>query len=109
MKQFNKLKNSKLINESFGIRKYVKDLTVVEARTMFKHRTSMTRYTKFNYKNDPIYAKQLWKCESCDNISSESHILWCSGFQHLREGKDLKCDKDLAKYLVEVVKIRSKK
>lgn len=63
----------------------------------------------FLYKNDPMYAKQLWKCESCNNISSESHILWCSGFQHLREGKDLKCDRDLAKYLVEVVKIRSEK
>ena len=86
----------------------LKKLTVNEARALFKHRTNMTRYTKFNYKNNPQYAKQLWKCENCENISTESHILWCSGFQHLREGKDLKSDKDLAKYLQAVVKIRSR-
>ena len=97
------------MQENFGIKEYMKKLTVVEARSLFKHRTSMTRYAKFNYKNDPIYAKQLWKCESCSNISTESHVLWCSGFQYLREGKNLKCDRDLAKYLIEVLKIRSQK
>ena len=108
MKQYKKLKSSKLMDEKFGMKDYVKKLTVHEARALFKNRTSMTQYTKINYKNNPLYAKQLWKCENCENISSESHILWCSGFQHLWEGKDLKCDKDLAKYLLEVVKIRSK-
>ena len=108
MNDYKKLKNSKLIGEKFETKDYIKDLTVEEARAAFKHRTSMTRYTKFNYKNDPLYSRQLWKCESCDNISTESHILWCSGFKHLREGLDLKSDKDLAKYLLDVVNIRSK-
>ena len=108
MNGYKKLKNSKLISEKFETKEYVKNLTVEEARAVFKHRTSMTRYTKFNYKNDSLYARQLWKCESCDNISTESHILWCSGFKHLREGLDLKSDKDLANYLLEVVNIRSK-
>ena len=49
MMEYKKLKNSKLVNENFGIKDYVKNLTVEEARTVFKHRTSMTRYTKFNY------------------------------------------------------------
>ena len=102
------MKNSKLVNENFGIKDYIKKLTVEEARTVFKHRTSMTRYTKFNYKNNQQYARQLWQCESCSNISTESHILWCQGFKQLREGKDLNSDKDLANYLLEVVKIRSK-
>ena len=107
MMEYKKLKKSKLVNENFGIKDYVKNLTVEEARTVFKHRTSMTRYTKFNYKNNQQYANQLWKCESCDNVSTESHILWCDGFKKLREGKDLKSDKDLANYLLKVVKIRS--
>ena len=67
----------------------------------------MTRYVKFNYKSSKQYANQLWKCENCDNISTESHMLWCNNFKHLREGKNLKSDKDLANYLRDVVRIRS--
>ena len=70
MKKYQKLKTSELIDENFETKPYIKKLTVNEARALFKHRTKMTRFTKFNYKNNAQYANQLWKCENCDNISS---------------------------------------
>ena len=103
-----KLKNSKLINENFGMKNYIKNLKVEESRTMFKHRCKMTRYVKMNYKNEPRYSKSLWKCENCENIDSESHILWCESYKDIRSGKNLENDKDLCDYIQKVMKIRKK-
>ena len=69
----------------------------------------MTQYSKFNFKNDPQYRQDLWKCSSCrTNIDTQSHILWCDSYKKLREGKDLNSNKDLANYIIEVLKIREK-
>ena len=108
MQTFKKLKQSELINEKFGMRKYVKELNVNEARTLFKHRCKMTRYVKMNYKNEPKYLKSLWKCQNCSNMDSESHILWCKEYSNLREDKNLQNIKDLSQYIQKVVKLREK-
>ena len=63
MKKSNKLKNDPMVNEEFGMKPYIKNLTAHEARIFFKHRSKMTRYIKMNYKGDPVYEKQLWKCD----------------------------------------------
>ena len=68
----------------------------------------MTRYIQMNYKNDPKYIKNLWKCRYCGRIDSESHILYCEHFKELRVGKDLDTDKDLANYLNKANQIRKK-
>ena len=68
----------------------------------------MSRFVKMNYKGDKKYEKQLWKCDECKLMDSESHILWCSAYQHLRTNKSLNNDKDLCQYLNEVLKIREK-
>ena len=108
MKKFKKLKKSVLIEESSGMKDYIKKLSVKEARTIFKHRCYMTRYIKMNYKGNPLYEKQLWKCNKCQKIDSEEHILWCDGYKELREGKNLDNDKDLCKYLQKIQKIRER-
>ena len=41
-------------------------------------------------------------------IETNSHVLWCPAYQNLREGKSLESDKDLAQYLMNVLKIREK-
>ena len=95
--------------ENFQQKRYFKDLNLDEARAIFKHRSKMTQYTKWNFKNDPQYRNVLWKCSSCKtNIDTQSHLLWCESYKKLRENKDLKSDKDLATYLMEVFKIRTK-
>ena len=90
------------------MRGYLKELNVSESRTFFKHRTRMTRYAKTNFKNDPHYAKSLWKCDNCPNIDSEQHILWCKEYEDLRLDKDLSNNKELCQYLKEALKLRAK-
>ena len=96
-----------MINESFGLQNYIKELSLHEARIMFKHRCYMTQFVKMNYKNEKKYSKQLWKC-TCGKMDSESHLMWCKNYQHLRENKDLSVDKDLCQYLHEIFLLRTK-
>ena len=44
-----KLKTSALVNESFGLKNYIKELSLHEARIYFKHRSKMTQFVKMNY------------------------------------------------------------
>ena len=69
----------------------------------------MSQYIKRNYQNDRGYTRDQWKCDSCRTmIDTQSHVLWCHEYKNLRMEKDLKNDKDLVKYIQEVLKIRSK-
>ena len=69
----------------------------------------MTRYVKMNYKGNPQYEKQLWKCNKCSKIDSEEHILWCESYKELRKGRNLQNNKDLCQYLQQVIKKRMKR
>ena len=63
----------------------------------------------FNYKSDKQYAKELWKCDSCQtSIESQNHVLWCPAYAELRIGKDIKSDLDLIQYMKQVLMIREK-
>ena len=109
MLKYEKLRKSELINEEFGTKLYVKTLSVADARIIFKKRVSMTQCVKMNYMSDLRYLKSMWLCDSCQSsIDSMDHVLWCGSYRELREGKNLKNDKDLAIYLLAVFKIRSK-
>ena len=69
----------------------------------------MTRYVKLNYMNDVKNMKDLWQCDSCQTkIDSMKHVLWCPSYHALRKDRNLDDDQDLAKYLHEVMMIRSK-
>ena len=52
MTMLEKLRNSELFEEEFGIKPYVKNLTVIEARNIFKKRSSMMENVKMNYMSD---------------------------------------------------------
>ena len=109
---FEMIKSEKVkeyISETFERKSYFKDLNLIEARAIFKKRAKMTQYVKMNYPSDPVFRKELWQCSGCSTkMDTMSHVLWCSGYSNLRENLDLDSDKDLAKYLLEVEKIRSK-
>ena len=65
MNNYKKLKNRQIIEDKYGIKNYVEELSLYETRTIFKHRASMTQFVKMNYKGTKSYEKQGWKCEEC--------------------------------------------
>ena len=104
-----KLKKSELAQEKFGTKPYIKDLTVHDARAIFKKRSSMMQYVKMNYMSDVRNVRTAWLCDSCQtSVDSMGHVLWCPSYKELRTEKNLDSDKDLANYLHDVFKIRSK-
>ena len=107
--KYKKLEKSVLANEEFGRKEYIKKLSLQQARTKFKFRSSMTQFVKINQKNNKEYAEALWRCEECGLQDTNAHLLWCSGYKALREGKDLGCDKQLCNYLQSIFKSRSEK
>ena len=106
--QYSKLRNKGLENEELDIKSYVKNMKLRDARTYFRIRGNMIK-VKMNMKNDKKIANELWRCDECQSMDSQAHIIWCPVFAPLREGKDLQNDSDLVHYYQQVVKIRDDK
>ena len=95
-------------NEEFETKMYIREMKMEDARIKFKLRTKMIN-AKFNYKNDPMNAQTLWRCDSCQSaIDTQNHILWCPAYSDLRDGKDINNDTDIIEYFKKVMKIRDK-
>ena len=109
MKQMMKksIKCYEIKKESFGLKPYFRELNVTQIRTKFRAKAKMIQ-VKFNFKNDGKNSTENWVCDSCERsaIESQSHIMWCEAYAHLRIGKDISCDKDLIQYLNNVMNIR---
>ena len=89
------------------LKSYIQELTMKEARLKFKVRTKMFP-CKFNFQNDPVNIKKIWKCDDCNNVDTQAHILWCPAYKNLREGKSVDNDKDLIEYFQKVYSLRTK-
>ena len=107
-RRYEKLDHETLKNEKYEIKDYVRNLTLHDGRLRFQIRSKMVRSVKFNYTSDPKYSSQLWLCTHCDKMDSQSHIIKCESYKHLREGKSLENDKDLVDYFREVISLREK-
>ena len=109
MLKLEKLKNGELVNEKCERKEYIKNLSVNDARHIFKKKTCMTRFVKMNYMSDVQNMKDVWQCDSCQTcIDSMNHVMWCPSYSELRKDKNLDDDLDLARYLHDVMLIRSK-
>ena len=106
IKPYKKMKRIKVEEENFEPKDYLMNLSLCKARTLFKHKYSMTENVKMNFKNDKTFSNSLWKCSECQNQDSEIHLLWCPGYVDYREGLDLKNDSDLCTYLQKIFKQR---
>lgn len=105
IKSSSKLKDGPMVGESFGQKNYLSEMSMHDARTLFRIR-SKTNNIRMNQQNNKENARNLWKCRECGNIDTQSHILWCPYFANLREGKSINDDADLVSYFTEVFKIR---
>ena len=61
--QYKKIMNKIADDEKFGCKEYIANLPLSQARTLFEHKYSMSKYVKMNYKGDPAFEKSLWKCQ----------------------------------------------
>ena len=106
IRKYEKMENS--WNEPYQRKDYFSSMTVDEIRIKFRFNTRMID-SKFNFKNKNNYRTEMFQCDSCiKSIESQTHLLWCPAYENLREGKSLNSDKDLVKYIQEVLIIRDK-
>ena len=94
--------------EEFGRKPYLSNLDIHSARMKFGLQTKMVKSIKLNYKNDPANKKKMWKCDDCQSIDSQEHILWCPAYSLLRHEKNLEDDRDLTRYFLQVLRFRDK-
>ena len=83
----------------------MKSMKLRDARTLFRMRSGMIN-AKMNMKSNTSYSMDLWRCDDCRSMDSQSHIIWCPAYAELREGKNLDCDLDLVAYYQQVMKLR---
>ena len=102
---FSKLTDKGFEKENLQLKNYIQEMSLRQARTNFRIRSNMIR-TKMNMKSSPKFASDLWKCDDCLSLDSQSHIMWCPAYAPLREGKSLKSDTDLVEYFQAVIKLR---
>ena len=76
-----------------------------DARTLFRMRSGMIN-AKMTMKSKTKYSMDLWRCDDCRSMDSQSHIIWCPAYAGLREGTNLDCDLVLVAYYQHVMKLR---
>ena len=106
--KYKKLDHKEMKKETCKTKEYMKSLNLPDARLKFSLRARMTRTVQMNYKGDPKFKKNNWKCHDCCIVDTQEHILRCPSYQSLRTGKNLRKDKDLVDYFRKVIKIREK-
>ena len=87
--KYSKLRNSKLMSEEFAMKDYIKTMNLTDARTNFRIRCSLLNQVKMNQRSQPTYADQLWACNKCGCVYTQSNIMRCPIYATLREGLDV--------------------
>ena len=103
--RYRKLEDDPILEENFCKKTYLESLNLIDSRLMYRIR-SKTTGAKMNMKSSEKFSKELWKCEDCGNIDSQSHILWCPAYSPQREGKNISDEKDIVEYFREVFQFR---
>ena len=93
--KYKKLNYDTLKNEKFEMKEYLEELRLSDARLKFRIRSKMVETIAMNFSSDPIHVNRLWQCTHCDRIDSQSHVLVCEGYKHLRKEKNFGSDCDL--------------
>jgi hypothetical protein len=103
---YKKMADLGIEEDKFECKDYLSTLPLSKARTLFNHKYKMTENVQMNYKNDSTFANDLWKCSKCLNQDTEAHLLWCPGYQDMRQGLDLADNHDLCSYLQKIFILR---
>ena len=94
------------MNEECGLKDYVKNMNILDARTFFASQAKMIRTVQMNFKQ--LNAGSHYKC-TCKEEDNHEHLTSCDSYNHLREGLDLEGrDLDLVRHYQLVIKEREK-
>ena len=86
---------------------YFFKLSLHDVRNILKFRMEMYN-SKIDFKQNAEFKKENYLCDSCETQTDENtHVLFCSSYQKLREGLDINNDSHLAWYLQQVLEIRT--
>ena len=70
----------------------------------------MVQSVKMNFPSDPQFKREMWECQHCSCIDTQSHIiLSCPAYNEIRTNKNLENDKDLVQFFKEVLEMRDDK
>ena len=108
IKKYKKLDYKELVKEKFQTKPYLKNLNLADARLRFALRTRMTMTVQANYKGDQTFKSNGWKCQECQVLDTQEHVVRCPIYISLRNGKDLSSDRDIVEYFRRVIDIRKK-
>ena len=109
LESYKKLDKDKFMSEEYGRKPYLKTMNISAARTMFSARSMMLTSVKWNFKSNPKYAADEYKCECGEHVDTQDNLLTCNLYQDLREGLDItNSDSDLVKYYQLVIRERQK-
>ena len=76
VKTYKKLDYDQLKEEDYGLKSYLKNMNMNQARTCFAVRSKTLRTVQMNFKNKPEYMYNLWKC-ICGDDDDQTHLNHC--------------------------------
>ena len=96
--------------EPFGVKAYLSQLNIEDARLRFKINSGMTPTVKMNFQSDAEYTRDMWRCSGCltednpmGNRDTQLHVMVCPGYQDFRQDKNLSEDKDIVNFFKQVI------
>ena len=106
VKNYKKLHHEEWTKEEYGLKNYLVNMNLRDARTLFSARSEVLPTVQMNFKNKFEYVQNLWKCK-CGDLDTQVHLTYCHSYEHLREDLDLEGDEsDLVTYYQRVIKER---
>ena len=89
-------------------KEYMERKAIADSRLIFRMRTEMVKL-RDNMRN--MYKGDLVNCQACSMgvPESQTHVMFCTGYEDLRLGKDMREDKDLVSFFRDVLKMRERK
>ena len=104
-KTYKKLDYQKLVSEEYGLKPYIRNMSVSQARVYFSSRALMLPTVQHNFKHKPEYVANQWRCV-CGQPDQQAHLQTCRSYLHLQQGLDMEQDTDLVRFYQLVIKER---
>ena len=93
-----KTKTKDLVTESFSLKSYYNEKSLVKTREIFRIRTNMNEL-KGNFKNDSKYKHGGVMCVACGTEEEvNTHVMVCSHYEDLRQGLNFSKNEDLVRF-----------